>query len=180
MWNKNEYKINFRDDSILDFERVMLSSGECNYLFPMYFIGGDTNQTAYYDCRGFTPLSMYRVDRTEDAFFILEKVIMIMSCVVEYLISPTKVMLNLDTVFFNSETGEIKIAYVPLSDEKGDIRRNLLLFISQLKTDINDGYSMYLDRFAREVNQNSYRLLDLTNKLGLLRRELYEKSTVTF
>ena len=103
-----------------------------------------------------------------------------MSCVVEYLISPTKVMLNLDTVFFNSETGEIKIAYVPLSDEKGDIRRNLLLFISQLKTDINDGYSMYLDRFAREVNQNSYRLLDLTNKLGLLRRELYEKSTVTF
>ena len=38
MWENNEYRMCFREDSILDFERAMLSSGECSYLLPMMFI----------------------------------------------------------------------------------------------------------------------------------------------
>ena len=173
MWNKNEYRICLRDGAILDYEKVMLASGECSHLFPMFFIGAKAEQFAYYDCRGFTPLSKYRIDRTEDAFFILEKVILIMSSVVEYLISPSKLLLTTDTVFFNVETGEIKIAYVPVPEGSGGVRRNLLTFISQLKSDIGDCRSGYIDDFANQVNRNNCRLRDLSNRIGLIRRELY-------
>ena len=42
MWENNEYRMCFREDSILDFERAMLSSGECRDLLPMMFISGNS------------------------------------------------------------------------------------------------------------------------------------------
>ena len=113
MWENNEYRMCFREDSILDFERAMLSSGECSYLLPMMFISSDSKHVVFYDCKGFVPLSRYTVDKTEDALFILEKVLIILSNALGYLITPAKISLSTDTVFYNAETGEIKIAYVP-------------------------------------------------------------------
>ncbi|MDO4518206.1 MAG: DUF6382 domain-containing protein, partial [Bacillota bacterium] len=116
MWENNEYKIFIGDNTVHDFERIMLTSGDCSDLLPMLFIGEEGNQVAYYNCNGFTPLSSYKIDRTEDALFIMEKVLLIVSHVVEYLIMPAKITLSTDTVFFNFDTGEIKIAYVPISE----------------------------------------------------------------
>lgn len=173
MWENNEYTMCFREDSILDFERVMLSSGECSYLLPMLFVSSDSKHVAYYDCKGFVPLSRYRVDRTEDALFILERVLIILSSAIEYLITPAKISLSTDTVFFNVETGEIKIAYVPVKEEPAGSSRNLLRFIAQLKSEVTDGHREYLDRFAAIVYRNNYHLRELTDRMGLLRRELY-------
>ena len=91
----------FREDAILDFERAMLSSGECSYLLPMMFISGGSKHVVYYDCKGFVPLSRYRVDKTEDALFILEKVLIILTNAIGYLITPAKIFLSTDTVFYN-------------------------------------------------------------------------------
>ena len=104
MWENNEYRMCFREDSILDFERAMLSSGECSYLLPMMFISSDSKHVVYYDCKGFVPLSRYTVDKTEDALFILEKVLIILSNALGYLITPAKISLSTDTVFYNAET----------------------------------------------------------------------------
>lgn len=179
MWENNDYKMCMREESILDFERVMLSSGECNYLIPMLFIGETDRLTAYYDCRGFIPLSKYKVEKTTDALYIMEKVLLIMSNVVEYLITPSKIMLTTDTVFYDTENGEIKIAYVPVDDGQDSLRRNLITIIAQLKADICDGHGEYLDRLANLVYSNNYHLRDLVNKLGLLRRELYSQTSAS-
>ena len=179
MWENNEYKICFREDSILDFERVMLQSGECAHLLPMLFVSGNSQHVAYYDCRGFVPLSRYRVDRTEDALFILERVLIILSSAIEYLITPAKISLSTDTVFFNAETGEIKIAYVPVNEVPAGACKNLLRFIAQLKSEVTDCYRGYLDRFAAVVYTNSYHLRELTDRMGLLRRELYLQTSAS-
>ena len=179
MWENNEYRMCFREDSILDFERAMLTSGECRDLLPMYFISSDDQHVAYYDCNGFAPLSRYRVDKTEDALFILEKVLIILSSAVEYLITPAKISLSTDTVFYNVETGEIKIAYVPVREEPAGSSKNLLRLIGQLKADVTDEYKDFLDRFAVIVYRNNYHLRELTNRMGLLRRELYQQTSAS-
>lgn len=179
MWENNEYRINFKEESILGFERVMLSSGECGSLLPMIFINDDAGLLAYYDCGGFVPLSSYRIDRTEDALFILEKVLLIMNSLVEYLINPDKIVLSTDTVFYNPETGEIKIAYVPDSESTLEMRRHILYLIAHLKSEITDSDKGLLDSLARTVYENKYRLMDLVNKVGMLRRKLYCKTTAS-
>lgn len=173
MWDNNEYKIFFKDDSILDFEQIMLSSGKCPNLLPMHFIGEYSGRTAYYDCGGFVPLSHYQVCSTDDALFVLEKVLIIVSSIVDYLLSPAKATLTTDTVFYHPETGEIKIAYVPSSESPHSLRMNLLILISQLKKDVNDSYVHYLDDFARIIHANNYQLRELISMLGSIRRELY-------
>lgn len=179
MWENNEYKLCFREDSILDFERVMLSSGECSHLIPMLFISADDRQVAYYDCKGFAPLSKYRVDRTDDALFILERVLIILGSAIEHLITPAKIFLSTDTVFYNPESGDIKIAYVPVSEVPAGTSKNLLRLIAQLKADVTDDHKEFLDRFAVIVHDNTYHIRDLTNKVGLLRRELYLQTSAS-
>lgn len=173
MWKNNEFKMCYSKGSILEFERIILSSGECDRLLPMIFINEDSNNIVYYDCKGFVPLSRYTVDRTEDALFVLEKVLLILHCVIEHLITPGKITLTTDTVFFNANTGEIKIAYVPTSEESAGLRRHILTLISQLKSEISDNHTDYLDSFALLIYENSHQLRDLINKLGFIRRKLY-------
>lgn len=172
MWENREYRLNFREESILGFERIMLSSGQCSSLLPMVFISEDTGLLAYYDCGGFVPLSSYRIDRTEDALFILEQVLPIMNSLVEYLINSEKIVLSTETVFYNPDTGEIKIAYVPDSSGHPEMRRHILSFIAYLKSEITDGNKGMLDIVARTVYENKYCLMDLVNRIGMLRRRL--------
>lgn len=179
MWENNEYRLCFKRDSVLDFERAMLSSGQCSYLLPMLFVNSESQQVAYYDCKGFVPLSRYRVDRTEDALFILERVLIIMTCAIEYLITPAKIWLSTDTVFFNAETGEVKIAYVPVKEVAAGSSKNLLRLIAQLKSEVTDGYRDYLDKFAAVVYANNCHLRELTDRMGLLRRELYLQTSAS-
>ena len=143
MWENNEYRLCFREDSILDFERVMLSSGECSYLLPMVFVSGDSKHVAYYDCKGFVPLSRYRVDRTEDALFILERVLIILSSAIEYLITPAKIFLSTDTVFFNTET-----EYIDMGDQ---VIRNRTEFSAFLKKFPN---LKKVDMFGTAIDQD--------------------------
>lgn len=179
MWENNDYKMCMRENSILDFERIMLSSGECSYLIPMLFIGETNRLTAYYDCRGFVPLSKYKIENTSDALYIMEKILLIMSNVIEYLITPAKITLTTETVFYDTEKEEIKIAYVPVEDGQENLRRNLITIIAQLKADISDGHGEYLDRLANLVYSNNYQLKDMVNRLGLLRRELYSQTSAS-
>lgn len=176
MWKNNEYKMSFNENAIFEYEKVMLSSGECSFLIPMVFIGEDDRQTAYYNCSGYTPLSHFTVEKTEDALYILEKILLILAHVAEYLIAPARITLNTDTVFYDGHKGDIKIAYVPAASDAVSIRRNLLKLIVQLKGDINDSQKAYLDMVASMVHQNNYQLRDLVNTIGAIRRKLYRET----
>lgn len=177
MWENNEYKMKFNGSNVLEHEKIMLSSGECDYLLPMVFIGEESDQVAYYDCSGFIPLNRYSVETAEDAFFIIENVLVIISGVTDYLLTPAKISLTKDTIFYNTDTGEIKIAYVPATEKPAELKRNLLFLIAQLKADLTDGHGSYLDRFARIIHYGNHHTDDLLNRLGFLRRELYSQTT---
>ena len=179
MWENEEFKITFKENAIHDYERVILTSGDCDYLIPMVFIGENDEETVYYNCSGFASISTFRVEKAEDALFIIEKVLLILSNIVEYLISPAKVTLNTDTVFYNQESGEIKIAYVPLPGEAVSVRRNLIKFIAQLKADIKDGNGSYLDKIARQIHYGNYHIKEIISLVGVLRRELYSQTSAS-
>lgn len=175
MWNNNGYSLKLKENSVLDFEKIMLTSGECSLFMPMGFLSADEGETVCYDCSGFVPLSRYQIDRTDDALYILENILLILNRTVEYLLDPSKVTLNTDTVFYNKETGEVKITYVPLCSEKTDLRKNLVGFIGQLKRDVNDVYSDYLMQTAKYIYYYNYNMTDVVNKIGVFRREIFVK-----
>ena len=49
MWNNKEFRIRLEEDTMRDYERVMLTSGECNFFMPMGFMGEDEGEVVYYD-----------------------------------------------------------------------------------------------------------------------------------
>ena len=87
MWENSEFKVEFSKCDMKEFERVMLSSGQCSFFMPMGFMGSENGEAICYDCSGFSPLSMYRIERTEDALYLLEQVLLILGKAVEYLLS---------------------------------------------------------------------------------------------
>ena len=78
MWENSEFKVEFSKCDMKEFERVMLSSGQCSFFMPMGFMGSENGEAICYDCSGFSPLSMYRIERTEDALYLLEQVLLIL------------------------------------------------------------------------------------------------------
>ena len=175
MWDQREFSVRLEEDAMRDFEKIMLTSGQCNLFMPMGFMGDERGETVCYDCSGFTPLSRYRIERTDDALYILENTMIILGKAVDYLIAPAKITLTTDTVFYNKETGEVKIAYVPFRQGEAGLKKNMVIFIGQLKSEICDGYQGYLTQAARYVYYHNYNMRDIVNKIGLLRRELYTK-----
>jgi len=173
MWQNSEFKIRLNQDSILDYEMIMLSSGMCSLFLQMHFISDGTDETAWYHCSGFAPISSYKVEKTEDALYILEKVLLILNKSVEYFISPAKVTITADTVFYNKDTDEVKMAYIPLDIKKRSLRRNLAVFTNQLKQDIRDGKGHYLTDASKYILQHNYDFQDMISKVGTFKRQLY-------
>lgn len=173
MWENREFRIRMEENTFRDYERIMLTSGECSFFMPMGFMGEDDGEVVCYDCSGFAPLSSYRIERTEDALYILECVLLIAGKAVEYLITPARITVTEDTVFYNKETGQVKIAYVPVPGKRISIRENMVRFIKQLKVNIRDGREGYLDEAERYIMQHNYYIREMVNKIGMFKRQIY-------
>ncbi len=173
MWENKNFRVRLEENSMRDFEKIMLTSGECNLFIPMGFVSENGGEYGNYNCSGFAPLSSYRIERTDDALYILENVLLILKNAVEYYIDPAKVTVSSDTVFYNKDTGQIKIAYIPLRTEDINLRRNMVSFIGQLKAELRDGKEKYLVESAKYIYYHNYSLREMINKVGLLKRELY-------
>jgi len=176
MWKNEQFKVRVEEDAVKGFEKIMLTSQSCGLFMPMCFT--EENSMAYikYNCSGFAPLSMYRIERTDDALFILESVLLILSKAVEYFITPEKIMVTEDTVFYNKETGQVRIAYVPTGKTERELKKGLLSFIGQIKGGICDGREYYMAEAARYIYFHNYSLREMVNKTGELRRCAYDES----
>ncbi len=175
MWEDRDFRIRLREGAIRDFEKIMLSGSDCDIFMSMGFMSEGGREYGMYECSGFAPLSGYRVERTEDAMYILENVLIILNRSVEYLIDPTRVRITEDTVFYNKDTGQIKIAYVPLEKYETDMKKNLVRFIDVLKRGIRDGYAGYLSQAAEYIMYRDHRLREMTDKVGVLKRQIEEE-----
>ena len=73
MREDKEFRIRLEEYSMKDFEKIMLTSGECHpYTYGFY--KRRQWKIGSYNCSGFAPLNSYRIERTEDALYILENV----------------------------------------------------------------------------------------------------------
>ncbi|MEE0772469.1 MAG: DUF6382 domain-containing protein [Anaerovoracaceae bacterium] len=176
MWGNREFSMRMEEDTFRDYERIMLTSGDCSLFMPMGFMGEDGGETVCYDCSGFAPISSYSIEKTDDALYILECVLLIVGRSVEYFITPARITVTEDTVFYNKETRNVKIAYIPVQTADAGVRSNLVRFIEQLKINICDGNQRYLDDAARYIMCHNYHIRDMVNKIGAFKREIYRNS----
>lgn len=173
MWDNKEFRVRLEENSMRDYERIMLTSGECGFFMPMGFIGEEGGEVACYDCSGFAPLNSYSIEKTDDALYILESVLLIVGKSIEYLITPAKITVTEDTVFYNKETGQVKIAYIPITSETVSMRNNLAAFVDQLSANIRDGKDHYLTEAKKYIMHHNYYIREMVNKVGLFKRQLY-------
>lgn len=173
MWENKDFRVRLGEDTMKGFEKAMLSSGECSLFMPMGFINENGREYGCYDCSGFAPLNRYLVERTEDALYILENVLIILEGSIEYFIDPARVTLTDETVFYNKDTGQVKIAYIPIAGGDLNVRKNIVFFIGRLKSEICDGKEQYLIDAAKYIYYHNYRLREMVNKVGMLKRSLY-------
>ncbi len=177
MWHDKRFRVKLEENTVNDFEMIMLTSGECKVFIPMGFIKDNGKEYGYYECSGFAPLKRYRIERTEDALYIMENVMLILEKGIEFFINPEKVTVTWDTVFYNKDTAEVKIAYVPMTGPEYDLKRNLTWFAEQIMSDICDGKQGYIHDVVKHICLHNYGLRETADRIAFLKRKIYtEKS----
>lgn len=169
----NDFKLQLREGSVREFEKVILSSGLCELFMPMGFISCEEGELVLYHCSGYTALRQCKVNEIREALEILEKTFLLVSRAGEYLITPSRITLTLDTIFYNRETSEVRIAYVPVEDPQTNLRENMVGFITEIEKGVRGSSKVYLEKVKNQLDKNNYYIEDIINIIGAMKRELY-------
>ncbi len=169
---ENNYTLEFPEEAVLPFEERVLASGLCDFALPMRFSTSKGVRSIYYECSGYTALSELKISNVRDIYEVLEKTMITLSKINEFLLDINKVSLDLDTIFYHLKHRDIKIAYVPEeSDER--IMRKILRLIERLGANGDATTKEYLKRTAEAIDRNNYSIGDIIRFIGNLKREMY-------
>lgn len=170
----NDFKLKFKDGAIKDYEKVILS--QVNEIFmPMGFVSTAEGDLVTYNCSGYTALRQCKITEVQEALDLLERTFMLVSRAGEYLISPRKILLSLDTIFYDRKTRQVKIAYVPLDENTTTLRENMSDFISEMEDGVTGTGRSYLENVREQMNENNYYIRDLINVIGEIKRSAASK-----
>lgn len=169
---ENNYRMEFPEGAILPFEERVLASGLCDFALPMAFTTSKGVKTITYECTGYTPLSALKISSVRDTYEILEKTMITLSKVNEFLIDINKVTLDMDTVFYHLKHKDVKIAYVPENTGKRILQKTLD-FVRCLGENGDPRTKEYLRRTADAIDLYNYCLRDIIRYIGTLKREIY-------
>jgi len=172
----NNFQLQLKEGDIKEFEKVVLSSGICNLFMPMGFVSSEDGELVSYDCSGYTALSQCDITQVKEAFDILEKTFLIISRAGEYLISPSKITLSKETIFYNEQTQAVRIAYVPVKTQWANLSENMMGLIREMEAEVRGNNKVYLEKIRRHLDRNNYYIKDLINLIGELKREVYVNS----
>ncbi len=167
----NNFRIELKEGAIKDYEKVILS--EVNDIFmPMGFVSYDEGELVSYNCSGYSSLSQCEITEVLEALEILERTFLLVSRASEYLISPSKITLNMDTIFYDRQTGRVRIAYVPVDGDNVSLRENLTWFIKEIKNNLHENERTYLDEVNEQMDEKNYYIRDIVNIIGDIRRSV--------
>lgn len=170
----NDFRLKLREGAIKDYEKVILS--QVNDIFmPMGFVSSSDGELVTYNCSGYTALRQCRVTEVMEALEILERTLILVSRAGEYLISPRRIMLSMDTIFYDRKTKQVKIAYVPLEENASTLRENMFEFITEMEAGVTGTGRTYLQDVKSEMEENNYYIQDLINVIGDIRRTAASK-----
>ena len=103
---------------------------------------------------------------------IMEQIFRILSTTAENLILPSRVTLNADTVFYSKKKSKVKIAYIPLKDDKASLRENVMDFIYQMETKTSQGTRGYFRKMLRCLDIDNYSMNDMADMTFEMKTEL--------
>lgn len=168
----SDFKVKLKEGAVKEYEKIVLSSGVCDLFMPMGFVTCEEGEIVSYNCSGYTALRQCNITEIREAFEILEKTFLLVSHAGEYLITPSRITLSLDTIFYNRKTKQVKIAYVPIGQKSVTLRENMASFITQMEQGLQGNGRAYLSAVKREMEENNYYIGDLINIIGDMRRKL--------
>jgi hypothetical protein len=167
------YELELPEEMVKPFEKKVLESGLCDFAVPMSFFCHSGKQKIRYECSGYVALSEVDLTEIATAFEIIEKTLLALKKSGEYLIDPSKVLLNQDTVYVHHSHLDVRIAYVPGICEGSPGRRNLMDFFRIMEKRIPLSGNSYLKKLMEETTVNNRSLQDLINIVGEMRREIF-------
>lgn len=168
----NDFKLRLKEGAVREYEKIVLSSGLCDLFVPMGFVSSEEGEIISYHCSGYAALRQCNITETMEAFEILEKTFLLVSRAGEYLITPSKITLSVDTIFYNRQTKQVKIAYVPVNRQEASLRENMAGLMMQMEQGVKGNGRAYLQKVRKQMEENNYYIRDLINVIGEMRRKL--------
>lgn len=173
----NNFKLDLKEGSIKDYEKIILS--EVNDIFmPMGFVSYEKGEIVSYNCSGFSSLKQCHITEVLEALDILERTFSLVGRASEYLISPNKITLSTDTIFYDRESGKVRIAYVPVDRDNASLRENIAHFITEVKMNLQETERTYVETVKTQLEDNNYYIKDLINVIGEIKRKAVKELTV--
>lgn len=168
----HDFKLKLKEGSVKEYEKVVLSSGFCDLFMPMGFVSCEDGDLVSYHCSGYTALRRCRIRDVKEALDILEQIFQTVHRSTEYLITPGKITLDMNTIFYNKDTKQVKIAYVPVNRQELSLRENMVGFITQMESSIKDRGHTYLELVKTKIQENNYYIGDMINLIGEMKRKI--------
>ena len=173
----NNFRIQLKEGAIKEYEKVILT--QVNDIFmPMGFVAFDEGELVSYNCSGYSSLKQCDIREVLEALEILERTFLLVSRASEYLISPSQITLSLDTIFYDRDTRQVRIAYVPVSGERLSLRENMAEFITEIRDNLYEKEKTYMDKVKEQMEENNYYIHDLINVIGDIRRSAVKELTI--
>lgn len=177
----NNFRVELKEGDIKEYEKVILS--ESNDIFmPMGFVSFDEGELVTYNCSGYSSLNQCDITEVLEALDILERTLILVSRASEYLISPNRITLNKETIFYDRNTHQVRIAYLPVEKDKSNLRENMSCFITEIEENLQENGKIYMDKVKTQIEENNYYIQDLINIIGDIRRsavkEIYVPESV--
>lgn len=159
------------NNELKEFEMNILSDQICSSFIPTSFIRETDRLTAIYSYDGFLKISQCRFKEILQPLNLVERVIRELVKGGSYYLDCSRAEITCDTVFYCSETQEVKLAYIPVKED-GNFGSNLTEFVTELKNCYFGNSVEYLDRLTSFLQENNYSTDDILNKIIELKREV--------
>lgn len=170
----NNFRLELKEGAIKDYEKIILS--EVNDIFmPMGFVSYEEGEIVSYNCSGYSSLKQCNITEVMEALDILERTFSLVGRASEYLISPNKITLSMETIFYDRETGKVRIAYVPVENDNANLRENMSDFIAEFKMNLHEEERSYMEKISLQMDENNYYIQDLINVIGDIKRSAVSK-----
>ncbi len=163
------YRVEIPAGRIAPFEEKILASGLCDFALDMTFTHVRGTTRAGYDCAGYVAVRELDLTQPQKVFEVLEKTLLTMTHAGEFFIDRDKVLLNVDTVFYNRRCKDIRIAYYP-REEGVEIRESIDGYVKELASLTGEKGKALLERTLLLFSRNNCDLPQMITVVGEIRR----------
>lgn len=175
---------------IYNFEKTVLTLGECKSILPMYSVSINGKDLIYYDFTGYMQLSSYINSNKdtrllineltndsgfpfENALTILDTILRKLKGVEEYLLSVNRVPLLTETIFINLYNQDIELTYLPSLCDAAPLQQRIISLMDSLgELYQNNEITLCFNTIKETILQKNLGIDGILNTIGLTQREI--------